>query len=153
VLMAAAVADFRPAAPIAGKFKKDGGPPAPIELEPTDDVISDLAGRKRQSQLVIGFAAEHGDGALAYGADKLRRKRLDAVVVNDVSRPGIGFDAADNEVTILASDGTSITVPRAGKELVARAVLDEVERLRRRPVESEGANGARRASAGSATGV
>jgi phosphopantothenoylcysteine decarboxylase / phosphopantothenate---cysteine ligase len=153
LLMAAAVADFRPAAPIAGKLKKDGGPPAPIELEPTDDVISDLAERKRQSQLVIGFAAEHGDGALAYGADKLKRKRLDAVVVNDVSRPGIGFDAADNEVTILASDGTSTAVPRAGKEIVARAVLDEVERLRSRPEENEGANGARRASAGSAKGV
>ncbi len=153
VLMAAAVADFRPAAPVAGKLKKDSGPPAPIELEPTADVISGLAARKRASQVVVGFAAEYGHGALDYGADKLERKRLDAVVVNDVSRPEIGFDATENEVTILSADGERTRVPRAAKELVARAVLDEVERLRRRPEEREGANGAARAGAGSATGM
>ena len=99
--MAAAVADFRPASPAAHKLKKDRGTPT-IELEPTDDVLSALAARRRAGQVLVGFAAEHGDGAVDYGRGKLERKRLDAVVVNDISTPGIGFDSADNEVTILS---------------------------------------------------
>ena len=78
-------------------------------------MLSGLAARRRPGQLLVGFAAEHGDGASTYGRGKLERKRLDAVVVNDVSQPGIGFDAADNEVTIVAADGTS-AVAQAGKE-------------------------------------
>ncbi|MBV9048793.1 MAG: bifunctional phosphopantothenoylcysteine decarboxylase/phosphopantothenate--cysteine ligase CoaBC, partial [Solirubrobacterales bacterium] len=99
VLMAAAVADFRPSAATSGKLKKDQGVPA-IELEPTEDVLSALGARRRPDQLLVGFAAEHGDGALEYGRGKLERKRLDAVVVNDISASGIGFDARQNEVTI-----------------------------------------------------
>jgi phosphopantothenoylcysteine decarboxylase / phosphopantothenate---cysteine ligase len=129
LLMSAAVADFRPAAPAQAKLKKDSGPPA-IELEPTVDVLAGLAARRRPGQVVIGFAAEHGEGAVQYGLGKLQRKGLDAVVVNDVSQPGIGFDAADNEVTILSRDGRAGSVPRSGKREVARKVLDEVERLR-----------------------
>lgn len=130
LLMAAAVADFRPAAPAPTKLKKDAGVPEPIELEPTEDVIAALAERRRPGQLLVGFAAEHGVRAVAYGRRKLERKRLDAVVVNDISREGIGFDAAENEVTILTADGCAREVPRAGKAQVARAVLDEVARLR-----------------------
>jgi phosphopantothenoylcysteine decarboxylase/phosphopantothenate--cysteine ligase len=129
LLMAAAVADFRPAAPAHEKLKKEAGVPPPIELEPTEDVLSALAARKRPDQILVGFAAEHGDRGVSSGAEKLQRKRLDAVVVNDISKPGVGFDSSENEVTIVAVDGTRHTVARAGKERIARAVLDDVERL------------------------
>jgi phosphopantothenoylcysteine decarboxylase / phosphopantothenate---cysteine ligase len=152
VLMAAAVSDFRPASPAATKLKKEDGVPEPIELAATEDVISGLAARKRPDQLLIGFAAEHGDGALAYGRDKLERKRLDAVVVNDISQPGIGFDALDNEVTIVALDGRERHVSRGSKGQIADAVLDEVERLRR-PDGGERQDGAGRPGARSAAGV
>ncbi|MGO9898885.1 MAG: bifunctional phosphopantothenoylcysteine decarboxylase/phosphopantothenate--cysteine ligase CoaBC [Solirubrobacteraceae bacterium] len=128
LLMAAAVADFRPAAAAKHKLKKDSGVPA-IELELTQDVLSTLAPRRRPGQLIIGFAAEHGDGALRYGAEKLARKALDAIVVNDISRPEIGFDVDENEVTILTRGGRRVHVPRDSKEAVAGAVLDEVTRL------------------------
>jgi phosphopantothenoylcysteine decarboxylase/phosphopantothenate--cysteine ligase len=150
VLMAAAVADFRPAAPAGTKLKKDAGPPAPIKLELTEDVISSLAERRRPGQLLIGFAAEHGEGVVSYGRGKLERKRLDAVVVNDISKDGIGFDAAENEVTIVTVDGTQRTVPRASKAQVARTILDEVRRLHM--TEGEG-DGAGRTGARSAAGV
>jgi phosphopantothenoylcysteine decarboxylase / phosphopantothenate---cysteine ligase len=148
LLMTAAVADFRPASPVAHKLKKDQGTPT-IELEPTVDVLSALAARRRPGQLLIGFAAEHGAGAVQYGRGKLERKRLDAVVVNDVSTPGVGFDCTDNEVTILTAGGGVRRVPRASKESVARAVLDEIERLRSESEETDGA----RADARSAAGV
>jgi phosphopantothenoylcysteine decarboxylase/phosphopantothenate--cysteine ligase len=151
VLMAAAVADFRPAKPAAGKLKKDAGVPAPIELEATEDVLSGLAASKRPGQLVIGFAAEHGE-AVANGRKKLERKRLDAVVVNDTSQPEIGFDALDNEVTILAVDGGERHVARGSKGEIADAVLDEVERLRQ--LDGGDINdGAGRTSTRSAAGV
>jgi phosphopantothenoylcysteine decarboxylase/phosphopantothenate--cysteine ligase len=131
LLMSAAVADFRPAAPADAKLKKDGGPPA-LELEPTDDVLSALAARRRPGQVLVGFAAEHGEGAIEYGRGKLKRKALDAVVVNDIAAPGIGFDADENEVTILSRDGTTQHVPRASKALIAAAILDEVDRIHER---------------------
>jgi phosphopantothenoylcysteine decarboxylase/phosphopantothenate--cysteine ligase len=152
VLMAAAVSDFKPAAPATTKLKKEEGVPAPIELAATDDVISGLAERKRPGQLLIGFAAEHGDGALAYGREKLERKRLDAVVVNDISAPGIGFDAPDNEVTIVTVDGSERHVERGLKGQIADAVLDEVEQLRR-PDGGERHDGAGRTGVRSAAGV
>jgi phosphopantothenoylcysteine decarboxylase/phosphopantothenate--cysteine ligase len=129
LLMAAAVADFRPRAPAAHKLKKDAGTPH-LELEPTDDVLSALSGRRRPGQIVVGFAAEHGGGAVDYARDKLARKRLDAIVVNDISQPGIGFDAPDNEVTVLAADGSEHRLRRSRKEQIADGVLDEVEKLR-----------------------
>ena len=129
LLMAAAVADFRPRDPAAHKLKKDSGAPR-LELEPTEDVLSALAGRRRPGQVLVGFAAEHGDGAIDYARGKLERKRLDAIVVNDISRPGIGFDAADNEVTILARDGGEVRLRKSRKEQIADGVLDEVEKLR-----------------------
>jgi phosphopantothenoylcysteine decarboxylase/phosphopantothenate--cysteine ligase len=126
LLMAAAVADYRPAEPHAGKLKKDvTGASLALRLERTADVLAGLAARRRPGQVLVGFAAEHGDGAVDYGRDKLERKGLDAVVVNDVGAPGIGFDATDNEVTIVTPDGDR-HVSRSAKSTVAGAVLDTV---------------------------
>jgi phosphopantothenoylcysteine decarboxylase/phosphopantothenate--cysteine ligase len=129
LVMAAAVADFRPSAAIEGKVKKTGRDELALVLERTDDVLSGLAAVRRPDQTLVGFAAEHGAGALDYGRDKLARKGLDAVVVNDVSQPGIGFDTPENEVTILTATGEH-HVPRATKAEVAHAILTTVDRLR-----------------------
>jgi phosphopantothenoylcysteine decarboxylase/phosphopantothenate--cysteine ligase len=129
LLMSAAVADFRPAGPVNAKLKKDEGVPK-LELEPTEDVLSRVAETRRDDQVIVGFAAEHGADAVELGRGKLERKRLDAIVVNDISRVGIGFESEENEVTILTADGRERHVTRSRKEQVARAVLDEVERLR-----------------------
>jgi phosphopantothenoylcysteine decarboxylase/phosphopantothenate--cysteine ligase len=129
LIMAAAVADFRPATAIDGKVKKTGRDELELRLERTEDVLSGLAAQRRPGQTLVGFAAEHGAGALEYGRDKLTRKGLDAVVVNDVSQPGIGFDTPENEVTILTANGDE-HVPRATKAEVARAILATVDRVR-----------------------
>jgi phosphopantothenoylcysteine decarboxylase/phosphopantothenate--cysteine ligase len=130
LLMAAAVADYRPAEVFTGKVKKDQqGDALRLRLERTEDVLAALADRRRPGQVLVGFAAEAGEGAVAYGRGKLERKRLDAVVVNDVAQPGIGFDAADNEVTIVTATG-DVPVPRAAKDAVARVILDTVLSLR-----------------------
>jgi phosphopantothenoylcysteine decarboxylase/phosphopantothenate--cysteine ligase len=138
LLMAAAVADFRPVAPAAHKLKKTG-PQAPrqIELEPTEDVLNALSGERRPGQLLIGFAAEHGDGALDYGREKLGRKRLDAIVVNDISRQEIGFDATENEVVILRRDGSERWIGQRAKSEVARAILEEVVSMRALPLSTQ----------------
>ena len=129
LLMAAAVADFRPAQAAAGKLKKaELGPTASLQLTRTEDVLCALSARRRPGQVLVGFAAEHGAGAVAYGRAKLGDKHLDAVVVNDVAEPGLGFDSAENEVTILRAGGER-HVPRADKALIARSVLDEVVEL------------------------
>jgi phosphopantothenoylcysteine decarboxylase/phosphopantothenate--cysteine ligase len=137
LLMAAAVADFRPRQAFAHKLKKGDGPPR-LELEPTPDVLSALAARRRPGQVLVGFAAEHGEhGEHGEGGEqildraraKLVDKRLDAVVLNDIAQAGIGFDAADNQVTVLAADGTVVELPRAGKEKIADAILDRVQGL------------------------
>ncbi len=130
LLMAAAVADFRPAASRAGKIKKDAtGDVLRLDLERTDDVLSGLAASRRADQTLVGFAAEHGEGAIAYGRGKLERKGLDAVVVNDVSQPGIGFDTPENAVTILTRTD-EVAVAQAAKAEVARVILDAVLRIR-----------------------
>ncbi|MDP2711733.1 MAG: bifunctional phosphopantothenoylcysteine decarboxylase/phosphopantothenate--cysteine ligase CoaBC [Solirubrobacteraceae bacterium] len=132
LLMAVAVADFRPAQGFAGKLKKgEDDERLRVELERTPDILAGLAARRRPGQTLVGFAAEHGDGALRYGREKLARKGVDAVVVNDISRREIGFDAADNEVTILTAAGET-HIARASKPVVARAVLDAVVGLRAR---------------------
>jgi phosphopantothenoylcysteine decarboxylase/phosphopantothenate--cysteine ligase len=152
LLMAAAVADFRPAHPAQTKLKKTVPPSPPtIELEQTADVLSALAGRRRAGQVIVGFAAEHGSEALAYARDKLERKGLDAIVVNDISNPEIGFEVDQNEVTILIADGSERHVGQTSKQQVARAVLDEVQRLRTEWREEPG--GATRTGAGSAAGI
>jgi phosphopantothenoylcysteine decarboxylase/phosphopantothenate--cysteine ligase len=130
LLMTAAVADFRPAKPAEGKIRKAGRARLDLELEPTADVIAGLAARRRDGQTLVGFAAEHGESALEHGRAKLSEKRLDAVVVNDISRADIGFEVDANEVTILTASG-SRHVPRASKARVAEAILDAVEGLRR----------------------
>jgi phosphopantothenoylcysteine decarboxylase/phosphopantothenate--cysteine ligase len=131
LLMAAAVVDFRPAdAAVDRKLKKqEDQQDMTVALERTPDIVGTLAAGRRPGQTVVGFAAEHGAGALDYGRDKLRRKGLDAVVVNDISRSDIGFDATANEVTIVTADGET-PVARAPKPEVARAILDAVVRLR-----------------------
>jgi phosphopantothenoylcysteine decarboxylase/phosphopantothenate--cysteine ligase len=131
LLMAAAVADFRPAAPVDRKLKKTdpaGVPPA-IELAPTDDVLRGLSAARRPGQVLVGFAAEHGDRAAEYGRQKLDSKGLDLVVVNDISRADIGFEADANEVLIITAERER-AVARSAKEQVADAVLDEVQRKR-----------------------
>lgn len=126
LLMAAAVADYRPADPHEGKLKKDAaGEELPLRLVRTTDVLATLAARRRPGQLIVGFAAEHGDGATGNAREKLARKDLDAIVVNDIAAPGVGFDSAENEVTIVTA-GDERHVPRASKAEVARAVLDAV---------------------------
>jgi phosphopantothenoylcysteine decarboxylase / phosphopantothenate---cysteine ligase len=124
LLMAAAVADYRPATRRADKIKKAEAE-LELRLERTEDVLSGLAARRRAGQLIVGFAAETGAGALEYGRGKLAGKGLDAVVVNDVAQPGIGFDSSDNEVTILTAEQER-HVPRATKAEVAAAILDTV---------------------------
>jgi phosphopantothenoylcysteine decarboxylase/phosphopantothenate--cysteine ligase len=134
LLMAAAVADFRPAQPAEHKIKKTAPDAlAEIELEPTEDVLAKLAGQRRPEQLLVGFAAEHGEDAVAYGREKLKRKGLDAIVINDISRADIGFDSEQNEVLILTRDGVEEQIPRTAKEQVADHVLDQVGRLREAP--------------------
>ncbi len=129
LLMAAAVADFRPREAEGSKIAKAGREGLSLELEPTEDVLGTLASERRPDQTLVGFAAEHGEGAVERARDKLRRKGLDAVVVNDISRSEIGFDVADNEVTIITAT-EDLAVPRGPKGAVAAAVLDAVEALR-----------------------
>jgi phosphopantothenoylcysteine decarboxylase/phosphopantothenate--cysteine ligase len=132
LLMAAAVADYRPAQAAAGKIKKDDqGEALALDLERTADVLSELSAHRRDGQTLVGFAAETSrpPGAVAYGRGKLERKGLDAVVVNDIAAEGIGFDTADNEVTLVTADGDT-PVARGPKADVARAILDMVAALR-----------------------
>jgi phosphopantothenoylcysteine decarboxylase/phosphopantothenate--cysteine ligase len=124
LLMAAAVADYRPAQRRADKIKKTEAE-LELRLERTEDVLSGLAARRRDGQVIVGFAAEAGVRALEYGREKLARKRLDAVVVNDIAAPGVGFDSADNEVTVVTAE-TELHVPRTTKTEVAAAILDAV---------------------------
>jgi phosphopantothenoylcysteine decarboxylase/phosphopantothenate--cysteine ligase len=132
LLMAAAVVDFRPANPAPGKLSKRDGE-LRVDFERTPDILAGLASARRPAQTIVGFAAEHGDGALARAREKLIRKRLDAVVLNDISRSDIGFDVADNEVTILTAAGEA-HIALTSKAAVARAVLDTVVRLRAQAV-------------------
>ena len=124
VVMAAAVADFRPVSTTPGKIKKDCGVPQ-IVLEATPDILAGLGAIKRPGQVLVGFAAETDD-LLANASAKLRRKNLDLVVANDVSAPGVGFQHDTNAVTILGADGSSLVVPLSDKSSIAHAVLDSV---------------------------
>jgi phosphopantothenoylcysteine decarboxylase/phosphopantothenate--cysteine ligase len=137
LLMAAAVADFRPEQALEQKIIKTGRDGLALQLEPTEDVLAALAGDRAPGQTLVGFAAEHGAGAVERGRAKLERKGLDAVVVNDISRPEIGFDGGDNEVTIVTADGER-HVPLGSKETVAAAILDAVEALRTATTTVEG---------------
>jgi len=127
VVMAAAVADYRPTETLAAKRPKDTATWT-LELEPTTDVLSVLGERRHDGQLLVGFAAETGASGLERAREKLSRKRADLFVLNDVSRTDIGFDTYENEVTLLTTDAER-TVAKAPKEDIAVAVLDEVEAL------------------------
>jgi phosphopantothenoylcysteine decarboxylase/phosphopantothenate--cysteine ligase len=128
VVMAAAVADFRPKEVADRKVKKGDGM-SEIVLEPTHDFLVDLGNQKRPGQLIVGFAAETED-LRDNAMDKLRRKRLDLIVGNDVSAPAAGFEHDTNEVLLLAGDGTEQHVPLSDKRAIAAAILDAVARLR-----------------------
>jgi phosphopantothenoylcysteine decarboxylase/phosphopantothenate--cysteine ligase len=125
VVMAAAVADYRPAEAIAAKRPKDTAAWT-LELEPTADVLSALGARRRDGQLLVGFAAETGADGVGRAREKLSNKGADLIVLNDVGRTDIGFDAVENEVTLVTAT-TERTIAKAPKDEIAGAILDEVE--------------------------
>lgn len=136
VIATAAVSDYRPKTQARHKIKRSG--PLALELEPTADILGEVAGRRRE-QVVVGFAAET-ENTLENARKKLAAKSLDAIVVNDVSRPGIGFDSERNAVTIITHSEV-VEVPETSKWEVAQRVLDQVVRLRRhrnQPVHAPG---------------
>jgi phosphopantothenoylcysteine decarboxylase/phosphopantothenate--cysteine ligase len=128
ILMVAAVADYRAAAPVTGKRPKDDAA-WQIELTPTTDIAHALGQSRRASQVLVAFGAEHGAAGLERKRAMLGDKNVDLVVYNDVGRTDIGFDSLENEVTLITADGDR-HVPRAPKREIAAAVLDEIERLR-----------------------
>ena len=129
VLMAAAVADYRPAEREQAKRPKDGNDWT-VTLEPTTDVLRELGARRTNGQLLVVFAADTGERGLERAREKLAAKRADLIVFNDVSREDIGFDSADNEVVLVSGEGER-RIQKASKEQIAAAILDEVaERLR-----------------------
>ena len=131
IVMAAAVADFRPATVADGKLKKRDGAPQ-IVLEPTPDILAGLGARKRNGQVLVGFAAETDD-LVANATAKLVAKRLDLLVANDVAKPGVGFEHDTNAVTLLRPDAEPVEIDLADKRDVARAVIDAIVAIRTRP--------------------
>jgi phosphopantothenoylcysteine decarboxylase/phosphopantothenate--cysteine ligase len=127
VVMTAAVADYRPVEQVAGKRPKDGAS-WQVELAPTDDIAQALGTRKPDGQVLVLFGAEHGEAGLDRKRGMLVAKNADLVVYNDVGRADIGFESSDNEVVLITRAGER-TVPKARKEVVAAAILDEIEGL------------------------
>ncbi|HEY5057752.1 MAG TPA: bifunctional phosphopantothenoylcysteine decarboxylase/phosphopantothenate--cysteine ligase CoaBC [Gaiellaceae bacterium] len=127
VIMAAAVADYRPATALTTKRPKDRAAWT-VELEPTADVLAALGASRVPGQVLVGFAADEGEPGLARAREKLTHKNADLFVYNDVGRADIGFDSTDNEVTLVFARGER-TVAKAPKDEIASAILDEVERL------------------------
>ena len=127
IVMAAAVADFRPVETSDSKIKKDGGPPD-LRLEATADILFDLGAAKRQGQIIVGFAAETDD-LIAHAQNKLERKNVDVIVANDVSAPKVGFAYETNEVTILEANGSQRHVSLRSKRQIADEVLDTVAEI------------------------
>jgi len=124
IVMAAAVADYRPTRADEGKRAKDGEPWT-VTLEPTTDVLRELGAARRNGQLLIGFAADHGERGLERARTKLGNKHADLIVFNDVSRGDIGFDATENEVVLVSAEGER-RIEKAAKNRIAAAILDEV---------------------------
>jgi phosphopantothenoylcysteine decarboxylase/phosphopantothenate--cysteine ligase len=127
VIKAAAVADYRPLKQAEQKMKRSG--PLTIDLEPTEDILAEAVARRHPGQLIIGFAAETQD-PVAHGRAKLLRKGADAIVLNDVSREGIGFDSDRNAVTFLTRT-TAVELPEMSKRELADRILEEILGLRR----------------------
>jgi phosphopantothenoylcysteine decarboxylase / phosphopantothenate---cysteine ligase len=127
LLMAAAPADFRPVEVSSGKLERNGA--LDLHLEPTEDILASLTATRTPEQTIVGFAAEHGGDAVDRARSKLTRKSADLIVLNDVSDPEIGFESANNAVTLI--DGATETeVPLASKDAIAEAILERVEQLR-----------------------
>jgi phosphopantothenoylcysteine decarboxylase/phosphopantothenate--cysteine ligase len=127
IVMAAAVADYRPAAPLEEKRPKDDVD-WEVALQPTTDVLAAIGAKRRNGQVLVGFAADRGDIGLERARAKRITKNADLFVFNDVSRADVGFDALENEVVVVSERGER-TIGKAPKPVVAAAVLDEVERL------------------------
>ncbi|HEX8753510.1 MAG TPA: bifunctional phosphopantothenoylcysteine decarboxylase/phosphopantothenate--cysteine ligase CoaBC [Solirubrobacterales bacterium] len=127
LLMAAAPADFRPAEVASGKLRREGA--LDLHLEPTSDILAQVAGGRAAGQTVVGFAAEHGGDGVGSARDKLSRKNADLIVLNDVSNPEIGFESARNAVTLVDANGAT-EVPIAAKEQIAEAILDKIDAIR-----------------------
>ena len=127
IVMAAAVADFRPADVSNRKIKKDAGPPQ-IVLEQTQDILSALGAAKRPDQVIVGFAAETEE-LISHAQEKLQRKNVDIIVANDVSAPEVGFGHETNEVTILEAGGKQKHVTLRSKRQIADEVLDAVTQM------------------------
>ena len=136
VVMAAAVADYRPVHAEEGKRPKDDEPWT-VTLEPTRDVLRELGAKRTNGQVLIGFAADRGERGLERAREKLANKRADLIVFNDVGRDDIGFDARDNEVVLVSAHGER-RIEKAAKERIASAILDEVTA---RLEESDGRSG------------
>jgi phosphopantothenoylcysteine decarboxylase / phosphopantothenate---cysteine ligase len=129
VLMAAAVADYRPAERIEAKRPKDDSTWR-LDLEPTADVLQSLGRRRTNGQVLVGFAAETGPDGLSRAREKLKRKGVDLVVYNDVARDDIGFDSEENEVVLVTASGER-RVGRASKDRIAATIVDTAEELLR----------------------
>ena len=127
VVMAAAVSDYTPSNPKGGKRPKDKEPWT-ITLEPTEDILAELGRRKRNGQILVGFAAEGGENGLDRARGKLANKNGNLFVYNDVSQPGVGFESEDNEIVLLSALGER-KIGRRSKAECAVAILDEVEAL------------------------
>jgi phosphopantothenoylcysteine decarboxylase/phosphopantothenate--cysteine ligase len=142
IIMAAAVADYHVKNEAAEKIKRDG--PLTLQLEPNADILADLGSLRhasgKTSPMLIGFAAETGN-LLENARAKLTKKRVDAIVLNDVSQPGIGFNSDRNQVTIVTAAET-IAIPEASKHDIAQKILEAALRLRRQTAKEE-AEGAR----------
>jgi phosphopantothenoylcysteine decarboxylase/phosphopantothenate--cysteine ligase len=141
LVMAAAPADFRPRQAAREKIHREGTGDLELDLEPTDDILADLSARRREGQTIVGFAAETPDHAgssasrpgpagLDRAREKLERKGADAIVLNDVSRPEIGFESPENEVVIVER-ASEHHVPLSSKDAVADQILDRIEALRK----------------------
>jgi phosphopantothenoylcysteine decarboxylase/phosphopantothenate--cysteine ligase len=125
LIMAAAPADYRPAKPAAAKQSRGQGD-VTLALEPTPDVLASTVGHRKPGAVIVGFALETGN-AISRAREKLSRKQLDLIVVNDALEPGAGFEVETNRVTLLGRDGSVAELPLASKHEVAHAILDAVE--------------------------
>jgi phosphopantothenoylcysteine decarboxylase/phosphopantothenate--cysteine ligase len=128
LIMSAAVADFRPSVGTVGKIDKSATESLVVTMEPTADILTTLAAEKT-SQVVVGFAAEHGAAGLQRARDKRTRKRLDVIVHNDISQPGIGFEGDQNAITIIGPGDAERTVAQTSKAACATAIIDAVAPL------------------------
>lgn len=129
LIMAAAVADFRPAVTTNGKIKKSDRDELVVRLEPTIDILGGVAATRRPGQLLVGFAAEHGGDVTVEGRRKLATKDIDLIVVNDVSDRSIGFEVSENDVAIIGRDGVIEQTGRVNKRIAAARILARVAEL------------------------